>query len=52
MTTEPSAGPDLTLHRRLAAQWFNETWALLDKPDRTPADDAMMLHKAHASRMH
>lgn len=28
---------------------FNETWDLLDKPDRKPADDILMLHKAHTS---
>lgn len=32
-----------------AKRLFNETWDLLDKTDRTEADDAMMLHKAHAS---
>ena len=43
---------DPAQHRRLAAQWFNETWALLEKKPRTPSEDALMLHKAHASRMH
>ena len=37
-------------HRRLAAELFNEVWTLLDRPDRTPADDDRMLHAAHASR--
>ena len=43
---------DYALHRRLAASFFNQTWSLLDKTDRTPDDDARMIHIAHASRMH
>lgn len=38
--------------RWFAAQLFNETWALLDQPDRSAADDARMVHCAHASRYH
>lgn len=33
----------------LAKELFNETWDLIDKPDRTREEDALMLHKAHAS---
>jgi len=40
------------LHRRLAAALFNETWALLDKPDRAIEEDDRMVHAAHASRYH
>ena len=43
---------DLSVHRRLAARFFNETWGLLDKPDRSAEDDLRMIHMAHASRMH
>ncbi|MBI5832383.1 MAG: hypothetical protein HZB16_08770 [Armatimonadetes bacterium] len=39
-------------HRHLAAATFNETWDLLDKTDRTPAEDERMVHAAHASRYH
>ncbi len=39
-------------HRKMAAEFFNETWRLLDQPDRTPEDDARMIHLAHASRLH
>lgn len=39
-------------HRRLAVQWFNEAWELIDNKSRTQAEEALMLHKAHASRMH
>jgi hypothetical protein len=38
--------------RLLAAQLFNETWSLLERTDRSPADDDRMLHAAHASRYH
>ncbi len=33
----------------LAKKLFNETWDLIDKPDRTDAENADMLHKAHTS---
>ena len=36
--------------RKLAAQYFNETWDLLEKPERTPEDDTRMIHATHASR--
>lgn len=39
-------------HEQLARQLFNRTWALLDKPDRTPDENEEMLHTAHASRYH
>lgn len=32
-----------------AKRLFNETWDLLDKADRTPGDDILMLHTAHTS---
>ena len=38
--------------RTLAADLFNGVWALLEKEDRTPAQDDRMLHMAHASRFH
>ena len=31
---------------------FNQTWTLMEKPDRTREDDDEMLHAAHASRYH
>jgi hypothetical protein len=39
-------------HRQLGADLFNKTWTLMEKPDRTPADDDEMLHCAHASAYH
>jgi DNA-binding transcriptional MerR regulator len=38
--------------RRLAATLFNHTWELLEKPQRSVADDDEMIHSAHASRYH
>ena len=43
---------DPETRRRLAAECFNKTWTLIEKPDRTPEDDDEMLHGAHASRYH
>ena len=43
---------DLPLHRKLAAELFNSTWTLLEKQDRSPDDDAAMIHMAHASAYH
>jgi len=39
-------------HRFFAADYFNKCWDYIDKPDRTPEDDLMMIHAAHASRAH
>jgi len=39
-------------HTQLAIQCFNETWTLIDKPDRTPEENLKMIHMAHASRFH
>jgi hypothetical protein len=39
-------------HRKMAAELFNLTWALLDKPDRNALDVDRMIHSAHASRYH
>lgn len=44
--------PEILDHRRLAATLFNETWRLMEKEDRSVADDDRMLHMAHASRHH
>lgn len=39
-------------HRKQAIDLFNYTWTLIGKSDRTPADDDLMIHAAHASRYH
>jgi DNA-binding transcriptional MerR regulator len=38
--------------RRLGAALFNGVWELLEKENRSAADDDRMLHMAHASRHH
>jgi DNA-binding transcriptional MerR regulator len=39
-------------HRDLGKALFNRTWALLEKEQRTPDEDAEMIHTAHASTFH
>lgn len=55
--TDPSIHPRVTdldpaTRRALAGELFNETWRLLEKPDRTVAETDRMIHCAHASRYH
>lgn len=38
--------------RQLGIDLFNAVWALMKRTDRTAADDAEMLHAAHASVHH
>jgi len=42
----------LPAHHWFAAECFNTTWELIEKPDRTDADIEEMIHRAHASRYH
>jgi DNA-binding transcriptional MerR regulator len=49
---EPSIEMEPAEERSLAAGLFNETWTLLERTDRTPADDDRMINAAHASRFH
>jgi len=39
-------------HRRLGVDLFNKTWTLMEKDDRTEAEDDELLHCAHASAYH
>jgi hypothetical protein len=39
-------------HRKFAAECFNLSWALMDKPGRTPADDVTLVALAQASLWH
>ena len=39
-------------HRHFSASCFNETWVLIDKPDRSPEDDEEMIRLAQASLWH
>ncbi len=44
---------DISLaHRHFSAECFNRTWALIEKPDRTDADDESMVLCALASLWH
>ena len=57
MTATPAAATDTTeldptSRRKLAADLYNLTWTLLEKTDRTSAEDDEMMHSAHASRYH
>jgi hypothetical protein len=39
-------------HRFFAADCFNRAWDLIEKPERTPAEDEAMLHLAIAALWH
>ena len=39
-------------HRHFAASLNGEVWTLLGKPDRSQAEDELMIHAAHASCCH
>jgi hypothetical protein len=39
-------------HKKMGVDLFNMTWDLMDKADRTTAEDVKMIHAAHASRYH
>ncbi len=47
-----SRAEDTELDRRLGAELFNRVWDLLAIDGRTPAQDADLIHTAHASRYH
>mgnify|MGYP000373270546 CR=1 FL=1 len=40
------------MHRQMGVDLFNATWKLLDKTDRSAAEDEAMIHTAHASAYH
>jgi hypothetical protein len=41
-----------TAHRYFAAECFNQVWDLIDKAERTAAEDLQMIHLAHTSHWH
>jgi len=45
-------GLDEATHRQLAKDLFNHTWTLIEKSDRTPAENDEMIHSTHASAFH
>ena len=53
LPTPPPPPPiDRATRRALAAGLYNHCWTLLEILDRTPEQDAELLHAAHASRYH
>ena len=52
MPAAPPATIDAATHRQLAVDLFNAVWTLLERTDRSTAEDDTMLHAAHASRHH
>jgi hypothetical protein len=52
MSTETAPVSVTEFHRELAIELFNHVLALLDRTDRTCAEDDRMIHAAHASRLH
>jgi hypothetical protein len=45
-----SVALDPQAQRKAAADLFNYTWTLLEKPDRSERESDLMIHAAHASR--
>lgn len=39
-------------HRKQSVDLFNETWNYLDKEERTPEEEDLMVNLSHASRYH
>ena len=39
-------------HKVFSAEAFNSAWDLIEKADRTPEDDELMISLAHASAWH
>ncbi|NHJ01186.1 MAG: hypothetical protein EAX86_03545 [Candidatus Heimdallarchaeota archaeon] len=39
-------------HRKMAVQFFNQTWDILDKKERTEDDNNRMIHLTHGSALH
>jgi DNA-binding transcriptional MerR regulator len=50
--TDPATDLDQATHRRLGSDLFNYVWALIEKPDRTPAEIDEMIHAVHAQVWH
>lgn len=50
MTGNEPAGAEP--HRHWGKTLFNDTWRLMGLPERTPDEDALMVHQAHASLYH
>ena len=51
-TADHTFGADHELHRELASSTFNHVWTLLEREQRSEAEEAGMIHAAHASCFH
>jgi DNA-binding transcriptional MerR regulator len=51
-TEDRAPADEKELHRHWGKTLFNDTWRLMEKEDRTPDEDAQMVHQAHASAYH
>jgi DNA-binding transcriptional MerR regulator len=55
MTTESTTAIEMldqATHRQLGKDLFNHTWTLIEKADRSPAEDDEMVFATHASSFH
>jgi hypothetical protein len=52
MDNDTASQADRQVHRKFGADLFNGTWTLLEKTDRSPDEDVLMIHMAHASAYH
>jgi hypothetical protein len=52
--TEPARTQtmDEATHRQWGKQLFNHVWQLMERDNRTPDEDALMIHETHASLYH
>jgi len=39
-------------HKKFSSLFFNQTWDLIDKPERDQDENERMIHMAHASMCH
>jgi len=49
---QPKTYSETEAERFFAIKFFNQTWDLLDKPNRTTEEDNIMMDRAHASLAH
>lgn len=52
MVDENQNYTEASAHKHFGIRYNNLVWKLLDKPDRTQADDDTMIHMAHTSHLH
>lgn len=42
----------LQTHHQMGVDYFNQSWSLLEKPDRNKADEDLLINMVHASLFH